>query len=168
MAAVPEYGITTQYLWDNGIIGLPVAGPPGTPTALVQIYAPNGGKTVSFHLFSFGDPADSLGLPDPDTKSTNEVLISKTVTGAMPTKTPDGAQGWVVDGHFVYQLVEPPADADKLALGINPYDPRMNPDNTWISINGDFTANIIDANPVTLSGLFPFTSTTITTILNVE
>lgn len=172
-AGVPlQYGTTTHYYTDLGLIGLPVGGPVGTPACVAQMYAPICFKVVTFSAEVLGDQPI---LPNPDTGSANDVLLFKRISGAMPNPLPDQSQSWTMKIQYIYLMLQPPSDSDRLGFGVNPYSynvrnapldadtklgAQLPPQAAW-------NPDVIPASPVAGSFAgYPFTSPLLAAILN--
>jgi hypothetical protein len=83
-----------RYDYDTGTRQMPVAGPPGTPSQIVQLYAPTSSRTTLYTAESIGG-ANSYGGPIPNLPKMgvdggNTVLTSWVVQPASPTTDAEG------------------------------------------------------------------------------
>jgi hypothetical protein len=124
-ARIPTaYGIHVRYEHHEGLLQMPVAGPPGTAAVVVRVCAPHWTKSVRWVAERQG--AKPV-LPHWDTGTSNEVLQYKTLVPVAPAVMPQHAANfrhtYRVQGLYVYLLRSPPPDASPLAVGRLPFDP---------------------------------------------
>lgn len=164
MAVPVDYGTTTGYFTDMGLIGLPVGGVVGSAACLAQMYAPICYKVITFIGEVFGDQPI---LPNPDTNSDNEILLYKAISGAMPNPLPDQSQSWTIQIQYIYLLLNPPADYEGIGLGVNPYGINPAPANAQLlpQILWSPIIPATPANPPPFTG-FPFSAPGLAGILN--
>ncbi|HWG47708.1 MAG TPA: hypothetical protein VN688_33395 [Gemmataceae bacterium] len=139
------YAAYVSYVWDYGIEGTPIAGPPGTPCEVISDHAPTCWKIVNWCVQSY----DGNPLPlDPDTGTSNEVVKLKAIGAPFKSEMVDGTPVMTIAGTYVYIVLVPPSDTDPLVIGTPPYDPSL-----WTVINpSDFVKALAGAQ-VTLGGL---------------
>lgn len=143
------YGCVTEYVWDAGLRGIPVAGPGGqTLTEIVRVHGGTAVKTITAVSLRVGAAPQ---LPHWDTQNPNEVLTGKRVVTFSPGKLPDGA---VVRGRmcrYEYALQAGPGDNDLLDEGSNVLD--SSPPSMYTVNPSDFLRYLVGpSQPVTAPG----------------
>jgi len=115
-----DYEIDGRYDTDNGLLIIPVAGPPGTAAEVVRVHAPYTTKSVKWTAERGGTPPT---LPSANTGVANEMLAHKTVFGIAPGIDLFGtAHIYRNSGEYFYLMPVPKADTDPLVFGKLPYD----------------------------------------------
>lgn len=125
MPLVPQtnYTIITTYVWDYGLRGVPMAGPPGTPMQVTADHAPVCYKHVSW-LAQAQDSIDPQA-PDWNTGNDNEVLFGKSISAPFLFDIGDGTVLTTIAGVYVYLLLVPPSDTDQLTTAAPPWDSSL-------------------------------------------
>ncbi len=115
-----QYLVDPSYEVDNGVMMIPVAGPPGTPPKIVRKYAPCMRKTVEW-------TAERKGLqptiPHWDTGNPQEIPAYRNIMPVSPLLLNDTEHAWRAAGTYVYFLsVAPDPLNATYAAGANPAD----------------------------------------------
>ncbi len=105
-----EENIDSRYEFFEGILQIPVAGPPGTPSVLVAVHAPYATRVVQWTVGRMGGKPR---IPDPTPTTPNQTRGYMTFTPAAPTLTPDGTRYFRVSGLYTFYLT-----------AIDPYFPQ--------------------------------------------
>jgi hypothetical protein len=88
------------YERDEGILVLPIAGPPGTPAAIIQVHAPYGIRRVKWEAAKRGVPPP---IPTPkDTPSGDKILSSSIVVHQPRPEVSQSKLGFAMEGEYVY------------------------------------------------------------------
>jgi hypothetical protein len=113
------YRITAEYDEDLGLMGCPVAGPPGTNCQVVRLHGGITFKTISWAADRWGDKPV---LPHWDTGNPNEVLIRRVMRPYDPLTRPDGSHLYRFTGvyRYVLQSALNPSAGDVWVAGVNP------------------------------------------------
>lgn len=99
-----DYAIDSEYDWASGLMQAPVAGPPGSPSVLIQVHAPYSRKLVFWRCQRKGlKPL----LPAANTSNANEVLATWSCTPSAPMLSPTGDPQYRVSGTYAYYNVIP-------------------------------------------------------------
>ena len=123
------YTVVTRYVWDEGLVQLPVGvAPSASPGSVgqrvscevVRASAPFGRKEVTFHARRRGAPPV---VPSPRVyETTNEVFVSSDVTVMAPSLQILLNREWEVSGVYTYILKQPIWAEDGLPSGASPAD----------------------------------------------
>jgi hypothetical protein len=104
-APYTQFTIQSEFREQSGRLGIPVAGPPGTPAKMIQFHAPIQERVVRWTATRVGSIPE---LPSPNTGSSNEVLISKRIIPEAPKPYRSGNFSlFRVTGEYVYQILQP-------------------------------------------------------------
>ena len=117
-----KYEISSKYVWDSGLLDLPVAyftgsqqnvAQPGysqplnhrLPASQIPVSAPLGYRVVTFDVARWGAP---VTMPSPLPANANEVLLYAEVEPYGPILQPDGRTFYQqARGRYVFALVQP-------------------------------------------------------------
>lgn len=109
-----DYSIDSSYEWESGLLQVPVAGPPGSPSVLIQVHAPYSRKTVSWNAQRYGlKPL----LPSANTGNANEVLYNWVCSPQAPVLSATGTPQYAVSGQYEYYNVLPIGSLTSLPSG---------------------------------------------------
>lgn len=135
-----RYDIQTTYVKDNGTLLMPIAGPPGTPAAVIQVCAPYGRKIVDWTLERQGaDPEPPAPTDDPDQ---GIVLERQEIRPLSKLLMADGlTHVHRMTGQYVYLLTLPQDETGPLQIGSPPYD--LTPPEENIVSPGQYKPGII-------------------------
>lgn len=133
-----DFRMRVTYATDMGVLGMPVAGPPGTPIEVIQIH---GGMTYKVVEFVAEREIVPPRVPHPGAVDPNNVLKFWRVTPATPVLLPSGlARVWQVSGTYVYLLKVPFGDTPpNLPTGASPADVTGASSNDFPAGNFDST-----------------------------
>lgn len=88
------------YERDEGILVLPIAGPPGTAAAIIQVHAPYGIRRVKWEAAKRGVPPP---IPTPkDTASGDKILSSSIIVHQPRPEVSQSKLGFAMEGEYVY------------------------------------------------------------------
>jgi hypothetical protein len=130
-------GVETEYFVDTGLRCLPVAGAKrSAPADYTRRHTGWGWKIITAVLTRMNEKPD---VPDPDTLSPNDVLITKQVKTFSPGLTPSGNVVYGVVIRYTYSLQMPPDDdVDSYDFGTTPLGAL--PASTYTLDPADFTS----------------------------
>jgi hypothetical protein len=111
------YDIQEEFTGNEGVLLMPVAGPPGTPASIIQASAPYGYRIVRW-------VAERLGarviVPSRRPRE-NEVLHSWRIVPKNPVLTDDlRTYIYRTEGEYCFALLSPPSEQDALPMGAPP------------------------------------------------
>lgn len=106
-----DYGIwkdfqtVVNYIEDDGLLQLPVAGPPGTPAVFVRTHAAIMRKVVTWRAMKAGGIPE---VPSPDALGDNDVFMGWRMSPAVPVPMANGkGVVWSISGDYLYGLRKP-------------------------------------------------------------
>lgn len=141
----PDYRTDFHHDIDEGLLLLPVAGPPGTPPKIVRTHAPYMTKRASWVAEKINDKPT---LPHWDTSNPNDILVQ----AHWQPMSPVAGLGFYVfacRGTYTYvSAVAPSKDNLVLPMGAPVNVNRSSSDNT-------FTIGLFDRNVLRSPGNFP-------------
>lgn len=97
-AQTQRYGAVRQRTRNEGILVMPVAGPPGTPPMIVRVHAGLDMSTVDFDASKIGEPPI---VPAAEPRDPNLILLGGSQTASLPMIQP-GGHIWQLSGHYEY------------------------------------------------------------------
>ena len=113
-----DYRITTQYDDVATVIQVPVAGPPGTPSAILTLGGGMSSAMVSWTAESYGKPPT---MPHPDHSDDNYTYMQGQILGENVVVGIDGVTPiYRVSGTYKYALKRPRTAKDDIFLGLVP------------------------------------------------
>lgn len=145
-ASYTDYTIETFYGNDTGILQSPVAGPPGTPSDMIQVCAAYDQMIIKWMATRVGlKPTVPSPLRPNDA---NAVLKSKQITPLAPLLDSDGkTKIYRVSGIYIYNLLLPAEVVNNgylnYPMGAPPYQTTGKGDNSNVLQNGNFSTNIV-------------------------
>ena len=116
-----RYRATRERTRDDGLLVIPVAGPPGTPPEIVRVHAGVELETVSFEANKIGEPPT---VPHPDQLDQNNLFLSGTQSAAVPMLQVQGNNhSWHISGAYTYVHKKPVGLDAPLPTGVMPFEP---------------------------------------------
>lgn len=140
VANYDEYSQVADYLFDSGLLQVPIAGPPGTPCEIIRWHAGVGQQLVTFAAQRTGARPE---LPTPEPQSSNEVLASLHVKPMAPTVMADGTPVCRVEGSYTHFLLRPVTHRDTLRMGTSPYEEGDPTGNSYCVTPADWTTGAV-------------------------
>ncbi len=139
-----HYSCVTSYQRNEGLLQVPVAGPPDTPAVLLRTSAPYSAKVVSWTAVREGGPPR---IPDPTRFDPNAPLIDSQIGVATPMLMVNGTdQRWCLAGVYYYAYLSPRKANDPLPSGKMPVDTVAASANTLQSGQFDGTLMPLDGS----------------------
>jgi hypothetical protein len=98
--SMDNYDSVHEYYADNGLLEIPVAGPPGTPCQIVRVHAGYGIRTSSWDASKRGTPP---AMPSPEDTPSGDTLLSYEINLAQPRlDVNQGGLSFAASGTYVY------------------------------------------------------------------
>lgn len=119
-----DYKIDREARINQGILLIPVAGPPGTPPKLVRTYAPYMEKTATWEAERMNAPVQP---PHWDTGDENTVAVGLTFFPMSPMPVDEFRQAWRMGGEYRYVLAVAPAMSGGFRLAAGAITPAATP-----------------------------------------
>ena len=119
VAPYDEFSQQVSYVADDGLLQIPVAGPPGTPCEIVRQHAGVGQRLTAFAAQRTGALPE---LPTADPQFPGEVLAGTRITPCIPSLMADGTGVVRVEGSYVHFLLQPLTHKNYLPMGAAPFD----------------------------------------------
>lgn len=116
-----ESAIDSDYIIDEGVLQVPVAGPPGTPCEIIRVHAPMCRRVVQWTAEKRQTPPT---VPGSNTGNPNETLGEKRIRPTTPGIDPAGINIYRLSGIYEYLLLLPPGIGDALAAGTTAYETK--------------------------------------------
>lgn len=133
-----DYKIDREAKVRQGILTIPVAGPPGTPPKLVRTFAPYLEKRATWSVERINFPPV---VPHWDTGDPNSVPTEMTFYPMSPMPIDDFRQAWRMEGEYSYVSAISP-DLTKLSLAAGAITPAATPTPEQNTINIDFFSRV--------------------------
>ncbi len=144
IAPYRTYNVECRYVWNEGLIQVPIAGPKTTddqrtPCEIVREHAPCGYKEVRFEATRI---AAQPAVPHPLSyrNNPNEVFYYADVVVTVPALGIVGETTWGIRGVYRYHLLKPIWVEDGLRSGASPLDTAQEVSNIYDST--DFNPNL--------------------------
>lgn len=153
---ITSYMIFVNYVWDFGLRGVPMAGPPGTPLQIVTEHAVVCAKTIRWAVQAQDDIDASLVAPHWDTQNPNEILTGKALSAPFKMDIGDGTRLSTIAGEYSYLLLVPPSNTDPLAIAFPSWDISLQQIIMPVSfIQGLLNSSLTNPNPTGGYGNLP-------------
>lgn len=115
------YQVRTFLTWDEGVISLPVAGPPGTRAVIIRLHAGKGEKAVAWFARRL---LNNPQAPPQEANTTTQVFAGEQIILQLAELQPDGMT-WLYTfaGLYRYLLTRrvSPNVGDSVSFGQGPY-----------------------------------------------
>lgn len=127
-AASEWYLVSRQRVRDEGVIPMAPAGDGVTPAAaqIVRLHNPIEYLIVRFNAYGKGGPA-SITVPHPKQVDTNQAFLTGWQSAPNPKVIESGIHIWVIEGAYLYVLINPAGLDSDFPTGKDPYDPVGKP-----------------------------------------